>query len=670
MEAPTPRPSAIERTAWAALIVAAVWIAFAPALSAGLLTWDDHATLIEVDGYRGLGASQLSWMFTTSHMGPYQPLAWLSYGVDYSLWGLDPRLDAPQAASFHRTSLVLHVLGALAFWRLCVALLARVFRSDAPSQRVLEGVGAFGALVYAAHPLRAESVAWVTERRDVLCALFYCVGALAYVRSTTSDKPVLLSRSSALSAGAAAVGAVFVFLASIDWSVAGRLEFAGLGLPGVALALLLTAVSAAIVARASGRERSAQRWFALSVLAFATALLSKGVAMVLPAVLLVADVWPLRRSRSLGDVARAVAEKAPYLALAAMAARLAMWGQRSLPEAMISIEAHSWSERVLQACYGLCFYPLKTLVPLSLSPIYELPDDVRISDPRFLAAAVAVPIVVTLLVLFRRRWPALTASFAAFALAIAPVLGLTQAGAQLVADRYSVLACMPFALLASGGLAWLLRRTSSSRTSTGRAATIGASVVVVGVLVGLTRAQAAIWVDSSTLWSHALRVRPGDALIYGQLASIEADRGNRAPDAASRRQHFERAVELYATELELDDTPIANDLLNLGSTLLKLDRAREAEPWLRRAVAARPAYHLGYANLGAALAAQGRFDDAAQSLRQALELAPDYARGWHQLGLTLAAKGDRAGAVAALQRCVDLWPSFEPARSKLAELER
>ena len=148
---------------------------FLPALRNGFLDWDDISNLVENSRYMGLGWEQLRWMFTTFHLGPYQPLSWASYDIDFLVWGLSP-------FGFHLTNVLLHSVNALLFYFLCLKLLAA-----AAGQEVKEGAeelrlaSGFAALCFALHPLRVESVAWVTERRDVLCGLFYLLALLWYI---------------------------------------------------------------------------------------------------------------------------------------------------------------------------------------------------------------------------------------------------------------------------------------------------------------------------------------------------------------------------------------------------------------------------------------------------------------------------------------------------------
>jgi len=192
----------------AALLLGLCWLVFAPALSGGFLLWDDADNLLTNTRWRGLGSAQLGWMFSTVHMGPYQPLSWLSYALDWELWGLDAR-------AFHRTNLLLHSLNAL----LCFACARELLRKRWPAADL--GAAAAAAL-FALHPLRVESVAWITERRDVLSGFFLLVSLrvwLAYADrgGGRTYALALLSYACSLLSKASAVGWPLVLLALDVW---------------------------------------------------------------------------------------------------------------------------------------------------------------------------------------------------------------------------------------------------------------------------------------------------------------------------------------------------------------------------------------------------------------------------------------------------------------------
>jgi protein O-mannosyl-transferase len=164
------------------LVIATVtFLAFLPVLDAGFLSWDDQSNLLDNPRFRGLGWAQLRWMFTTTLLGHYVPVSWMSFGLNYLLGDMNPW-------GYHLTNLLLHAVNAGVFYFVARALLAAAFDrgittpSPSGSDFTLSMGAAFAALVFGVHPLRVESVAWVTERRDVLCGLFYLLAALAYLR--------------------------------------------------------------------------------------------------------------------------------------------------------------------------------------------------------------------------------------------------------------------------------------------------------------------------------------------------------------------------------------------------------------------------------------------------------------------------------------------------------
>jgi tetratricopeptide (TPR) repeat protein len=151
--------------------------AFLPALQAGFVTWDDDTNFLKNPDYRGLGMEQLRWMWTTFHLGHYVPLSWMTLGLDYVVWGMDP-------FGYHLTNVVLHCANAVLVYVLAGRLLLASGAFQGDSARVIRAA-AIAALLFSVHPLRVESVTWITERRDVLSMLFMLGATLAYLRSTT-----------------------------------------------------------------------------------------------------------------------------------------------------------------------------------------------------------------------------------------------------------------------------------------------------------------------------------------------------------------------------------------------------------------------------------------------------------------------------------------------------
>jgi Tfp pilus assembly protein PilF len=163
---------------FACVVAIVTAVVFSRTLQHGFITWDDDQNFLANPFYRGLGRTQLRWMWTTTLLGHYVPLSWMTLGFNYVISGMNP-------AGYHLTNVLLHVINAVLVYALACKLLARA--TGASNNDVLLG-SAVAALLYAIHPLRTESVAWVTERRDVLSQMFLLGTVLMYVRAVGAEK--------------------------------------------------------------------------------------------------------------------------------------------------------------------------------------------------------------------------------------------------------------------------------------------------------------------------------------------------------------------------------------------------------------------------------------------------------------------------------------------------
>ncbi len=534
-EAPVTRR---ERSAWpiAVGVVLVTALAFAPTLGNGFVNWDDDLNLTENGAYRGLSPSHLRWMLTTTLGGHWQPLTWLSFALDHALWGMDPR-------GYHLTSLGLHALNALLVWLIFRSLLRRL--TTVP-QEAAAWIAAAGALGFAVHPLRVESVAWATERRDVLSGAFWLLAVLAYLRA------------------------------------------------------------------AEASVTTARRARAFVVAALVLSLAAKAWAVTFPVVLLILDWYPLERlERAPRLVLR---EKLPIAVVAAGAGALAFAAQRAVPE-MRSLAEHGVAARAAQAAYGLIFYLAKTLWPAGLQPAYLLPTPLDPAAPRYVAAVIAVVVVTAIAVRGRARRPGILAAWAGYVVILAPVLGLTQTGPQLVADRYSYLACLPPTALAMVALA---RRWARASALAARLLA-GATVATLVVLAALTFRQASIWHDSVTLWDHTLGLDPCNWIALTNRGFARQDRDRDA------------AIADYTS-----------------------------------AIRCNPRYCLAYFDRGTALQERGDYAAAAADHSKVIELRPNDPGAYNNRGWARQSLGDFAGAASDYERALALAPPGWSARAMVA----
>jgi hypothetical protein len=236
----------------AASTVALTFLAFAPTLGNGFVTtWDDGVYVVHNAKIQGLSLATVRWAFTSFHAHFWAPLTWLSLALDHAIWGLDP-------LGYHLTNALCHAAAAGLVFAVALELLAAPACGISPGMpRVAAAL--LAALLWSLHPLRVESVAWVTERKDVLSALFGIAAFLAYVRHARgAARPFWRSRAYAAALGLGALSlaakpalATFpVVLLLVDWVPLGRFAREGARalllekLPWVALGMVATALTA------------------------------------------------------------------------------------------------------------------------------------------------------------------------------------------------------------------------------------------------------------------------------------------------------------------------------------------------------------------------------------------------------------------------------------------
>src|SRR3989454_1665548 len=560
------------------LVALVTFAAFLPALHNQFVNWDDDKNFLDNPYYRGLGWSQLRWMWTT-HLGHYIPLTWMSLGLDYLLWGMNP-------VGYHLTSLLLHAANAVVFFFVVRRILTRALPSPSERGHALAVSAGFAALVFAIHPLRVESVAWVTERRDVLSGLFYLVTILVYLRACEGEK--------------------------------------------------------------RGR-----RWYWLAVATFVCALLSKAMVVNLPIVLLILDVYPLRRlGGAVGwwsePARRVYVEKIPFGLLAAAASAVALMAQLS-HNTMVSVVQLSGLGRLAVSMYGLSFYLWKTVAPVNLSPLYELPPTVNPGAVPFILSYGLVLAITAIILALRRRVPGLPAVWLAYIVVLLPGLGIFQSGQQIAADRYNYLAGLGWAILAGAGLLFSLGRSKTGTLTTSPIAGV-AMCLVVGLGV-LTWDQVKVWHDSEKLWTHVLAMDPQSSIAENNLGVARA--GERK--LAEAVEHYQRALQIRPEH--------AGAHYNLGNALARQGKLTEAIEHYQQAVHLKPDHADAHNNLGNALARQGKLTEAIEHYQQVVHLKPDHADAHNNLGNALAQQGKLTEAIEHYQQALHLKPDSAEAHN-------
>lgn len=466
------------------LVIVATLAVWAPAITYNwAATWDDAVFILGNPHVRSL---DWRWMATTQWYGHWMPLTWLSFNLNYALGGFHP-------SSWHAVNVLLHAISAVLVYSIARRLVGSV------------GGAVVAALLFAIHPLRMESVAWISERKDVLMGVFFLGAALLWMQ---------------------------------------------------------------------GRRG----W---SLLVFVGACASKSPAVILP-VWLIAYEWYRRPDRhgTQGDPAARLRLHetplrmfAPFVAISAVVSVMAFW---SLHAVLISVP---WSlvglgPRLLHMAYSEIFYAWQTVWPHRLSALIEYTWIPSWDQPQY-PIAVALCLVGAVLVWrTRKTYPALIACAVAYTVAVLPQSGLFQNGAQLVANRYSYLACLPLALLAGGAYTVASRRWALS--------SFGGALGVVAGLAVVTSLALPMWKDGDAMWQYAALHEPTCTQCQDMASAADVRHGDFTAALAKQQQ----AIAVSATT----SAPRWERHWNVGAILLLIGRNDEAVAALRTYLEGGPNY--------------------------------------------------------------------------------
>ncbi|MFO1475561.1 MAG: tetratricopeptide repeat protein [Verrucomicrobiota bacterium] len=583
----------------------------------------------------GITTQGVAWAFQTFHRSNWHPVTWLSHMLDAELFG-------PGPAGPHWVNLLLHAGNSV----LLFVLLQSCTRRMAPSAAV--------AALFALHPAHVESVAWISERKDVLSTFFGLLAIMAYVKGSRGSKVESRGPEHSISS---------FRLSTLD----------------------------------SG----------LSTGLFALSLLSKPMLVTLPLILLLLDFWPL--GRFAGNAAfpqrlrTLVIEKIPFFVLSAMSCVITVIAQKH-GGAVADLSGLPLSARLANAVVSVARYLAEFIWPTRLAIIYPHPGH----WPMLWIAGSALLIALLTVLAFaswRRGYP--VTGWLWFLITLVPVIGILQVGAQAMADRYTYFPYIGLFIV----VAWAVTDLVSNR----RKAQFAAGIVLgfaLGACAWQTRYQLQFWRNSAALFSRAisvtennylahfdlgvalaaagrdreaveqyeishrlnpdfvrpminlgqiaagqgrlddalrwfqsaLRIAPDSALLHSNLGAVYAMMG-RMDDA---RREFAEAVRL--------DPKNADACNNLGRALEQGGDLEGAMQRYRQAIALQPGNLQARINLANALTAANRLNEAIAQWREILLHLPNLPEAHFKLGLLMARSGQKAEATAELKTALKLQP--------------
>jgi Flp pilus assembly protein TadD len=577
----------------------------------------------------GLNRRTFLWSLTAVNVGNWHPLTMLSLALDRTLFG-------PEPAGFHWSNLALHITSAVLLFLVLGRMTGRVWCS------------AWVAALFALHPLHAESVAWVAERKDVLSALFWMFTLAAYLHYTRAPSWrryawVVLAFGLGLTAKSMLVTLPCVLLLLDFWPL-GRL-------------------------RIKGQDTDSSHEGAN----FGATICSLGFALV---------------------------EKAPLLLLALLCSLIALGTQ--YPE--VTLEERPLGLRLEHAVMAYSVYLRKMIWPVDLAPFYPFRSQ---GWPAWqIAALTGLLLGLTALAWHeRRRRPYLTVGWFWYLGTLVPVIGLVQVGYQAWADRYTYLPLIGIFIVVVWGAADVVARLGGpvavmpNSTQPGKAsnrrqaakmqtpAFLGPVVVLTVLAAGslilcafLNRAQISYWHNDLVLWQHALQATSDNYLAHNQLGACLGRAGRR--DEAQKEYALAIAINPHNGDASLN---LARSYLSEGKmkkALQILEAARIANPknaeihsqlglfylkdrpdegleYLRQAIRLDPREAKLHLLLAGALEKRGRLEEAAQHLGEAVQLAPDAPMFHYDLAVVLCRLGRWHEADAHLQEALELAIAWE-----------
>ena len=594
---------------WAGLIFLVTLLAYIPAMRAGYIWDDDHyitenSTLRTADGLRRI------WLEPKA-LPQYYPLVHTTFWLEYRLWKLHP-------FGYHLVNVVLHAFNAI-----LLLLLLRYLR--VPGDWL-------AALIFALHPVQVESVAWITERKNVLSGLFYLSSFLAYLRfyDSTSNS----DHTSSSTHGASSEGRVHPWL-----------------------------------------------FYSLSLLLFLCALLSKTVACSLPAAILLVLWWKQDHIRW-----RDLPPLIPYFVVGALLGLTTVWLEKHHVGAQGAEWTFSFVDRLLIAGRALWFYAFKLIWPHALTfhyPKWQIDAGLW---RQYLFPLAAGAVIFTLWLVRRQLGKGPLVAVLFFAGTLMPALGffdIYPMRFSFVADHFQYLASMGLIVLIAAGVSTLLKQLGPGRRKVGFALCL-AVLLVVGMR---SWQQATIYRDPETLYRDTIAKNPTSWIAYNNLGVILETQGhlNEAmahyikaleikPDYAqayygmaevfARQGKFEEAVSYNEKALSIrPDYPLPYN--SLGTIYAQEGNVDKAIFYFSQVLKRRPDYASAHNNLGALLSAQGKLDEAIEHFSAAVRIDPTAVEAHNNLGTILARQGKFKEAIEHYHQALRIKPDSVRIRRNL-----
>jgi tetratricopeptide (TPR) repeat protein len=560
------------------LLALATIVLYWPAMRCNFIPFDDYVYVTSNNHVQnGLTLEDIKWAFLNPVAANWHPVTMLSYMLAADVFGSEPWVH-------HLINVLLHATNAALVFLLLRGLTGALWRS------------LFVAAFFGLHPLHVESVAWISERKDVLSTFFGLLSLIFYACYTK-----IKSENPAPDAGA------------------GRKTESG--------------------------------YYLVCLLFLALGLMSKPMLVTWPFVMLLLDYWPLERFKRV-NIWQLVFEKIPFFVLA-MASCIVTFLVQQHSAAVILIDSLPMGARCGNALISYYRYLEKLFWPTDLAVFY--PHLGYWALWKVVGAGLVLMGISVFVWLKRRRWPYMLMGWLWFCGTLVPVIGLVQVGEQAMADRYTYIPSLGIFILVIWGAFELTRRR---RYLVMLISVMGFAALI--FCFSMTRKNLGYWRDSETLLSHALEVTENNYLAHNNLGYTLYCKGQideaigqfRAaillkPDYAEPhnnlgtclldKDRLDEAIGQYQETIRLNPD-LAQAYFNLGCALDKKGDLDGSIRQYQAAIRLDPDDAKVHYNLGNVLEEKGGLDDAIRQYQEALRLNPDYTKAQNNLARALEMK--------------------------------
>jgi tetratricopeptide (TPR) repeat protein len=620
-----------DKPLYIALIVALLTvILYLPAIQNDFVNWDDDLNIYENPYIQSLDFKLLRYMFSFKDT-MWIPLTRFSHALNYAVWGLDP-------TGHHLTNIVFHGLNTF----LVVILVIRLIENSKFAQlssasddrkiflRTSLIASGLTGILFGIHPLRVESVVWITERKDVLSGFFVLLSLLYYLKFCQNS----FNKKSK----------TYYVLSIVFFAMALMSKPAVVTLPIILILLDI---------------------YPLERLTYGPAITFQ---------------------------LKVVAEKIPYFVLSLVLSVVTILSYHH--EGLAVAESNViFSDRLLVAARSLCFYLFKMVYPVNLAPFYPYPANVSFLTMEYIGVLILVLGVTAFSFFLWKKQKILAAVWIYFVVTLVPVLGIIKFGAFAAADRYTYLPSLGPFLLAGVGTAWAINITikRSRRLILIKLSAIIIMTIIVFILFcSLTLKQIKVWKDSMTLWNSELEIYPERAfpayhnrgLLYqamGRYDQAIADY-NKAIEINPRyinsyrnrgliyraRGQYDRAIADYSKAIEIDPGfhKAYNNRGNIYTIKGEYDRAIAD---YTKAIEINPRFDKAYSNRGIVFTIKGEYDRAVDDYTKAVEINPNLDMAYNNRGVNYLRMSEFREAEKDIKRALTLNPDNLTAYVSMAE---